>query len=89
MFLTYTVGILGLAFIALGWALSIRDIPPLKLTIPYLLGSALLTVYSVLDWNLVFIVLNAAATVLSGINMVRGITRLRRERRYSKVSSEA
>lgn len=79
MFMAYVIGVLGLIFIALGWALSIKDVPPLKLTMPYLLGSALLTVYSILNWNIVFIVLNAAATVLSSINMARGIAKLRRE----------
>lgn len=74
----YIIGVLGLIFIALGWAISIKDIPPIKLTLPYLLGSVLLTVYSILEWNLVFIVLNAASALLSGINMIRGFIKLRK-----------
>ena len=67
------LGILGLVFIAVGWALAIGDVPPLRLTIPYLIGSALLTVYSIINWDLVFIALNAAATALSAVNLVRRI----------------
>ena len=67
------VGILGLLFIAVGWVLALGDVPPLRLTIPYLIGSALLTVYSALNWNLVFLILNGAATILSAINLVRRI----------------
>ncbi len=67
------VGILGLVFIAVGWALALGDVPPLRLVIPYLMGSALLTVYSILNWNAIFLVLNGAATILSAINLVRRI----------------
>ncbi|WP_069806385.1 hypothetical protein [Vulcanisaeta thermophila] len=77
MFPAYIVGVMGLVFIVVGWAMSIGDVPPLKLTLPYLVGSALLTVYSVLDWNIIFIILNGLATALSGVNMVRGITKSR------------
>ena len=73
MIITIMVGILGLLFIAVGWVLALGDVPPLRLTIPYLIGSALLTVYSALNWNLVFLVLNGAATVLSAINLIRRV----------------
>ncbi|WP_252900559.1 hypothetical protein [Vulcanisaeta sp. JCM 14467] len=43
MVATIIVGILGLLFIAVGWILALGDVPPLRLTIPYLVGSALLT----------------------------------------------
>ncbi len=67
------IGILGLVFIAVGWTLTLGDVPPLKLTIPYLLGSTLLTVYSALNWNTIFLVLNGASTILSAINLIRRV----------------
>ncbi|WP_243677888.1 hypothetical protein [Vulcanisaeta distributa] len=71
--LTMIVGVLGLLFIAIGWVLALGDVPPLRLTIPYLIGSALLTAYSALNWNLIFLVLNGAATILSAINLIRRV----------------
>jgi hypothetical protein len=71
------IGIMGLAAISIGWALALRDVPPLKLTVPYLIGSALLTIYSVLDWNSVFVILNGIATALSTMNLVRGVRKLK------------
>ena len=73
MMIAIIVGILGLLFIAVGWVLALGDVPPLRLTIPYLIGSALLTAYSALNWNLVFLILNGAATALSAINLIRRI----------------
>ncbi|WP_243671038.1 hypothetical protein [Vulcanisaeta sp. JCM 16161] len=73
MMITIIVGVLGLLFIAVGWVLALGDVPPLRLTIPYLIGSALLTAYSALNWNLIFLILNGAATILSAINLVRRI----------------
>jgi len=67
------IGVLGLISIAVGWILALGDVPPLRLTIPYLIGSALLTIYSVLGWNIIFMILNGAATILSAINLVRRI----------------
>lgn len=44
--------------IVVGWVLALGDVPPLRLTIPYLLGSTLLIIYSVFNWDVVFIALN-------------------------------
>lgn len=71
------IGILGLVSIAVGWVLALGDVPPLRLTIPYLLGSTLLTIYSVLNWDVVFIALNGAATLLSAMNLVRRVRKLK------------
>ncbi|MCG2863503.1 MAG: hypothetical protein L7G98_02955 [Vulcanisaeta sp.] len=71
------IGIAGLVAIAVGWALALGDVPPLRLTIPYLIGSALLTIYSLMSWDFVFLILNGAATVLSALNLVRGIRKLK------------
>ncbi|BDR93258.1 hypothetical protein [Vulcanisaeta souniana] len=71
------IGILGLISIVVGWVLALGDVPPLRLTIPYLLGSTLLTIYSVLNWDVVFIVLNGAATLLSTMNLVRRVRELK------------
>lgn len=75
-FQSLIIGVAGLIAIAVGWVLALGDVPPLRLTIPYLIGSALLTIYSLINWNLVFLILNGAATALSAMNLVRRVRKL-------------
>ena len=65
------IGVVGLAFIVAAWALSIKDPPPLRLSILYSLGSLLLTLHAYLISDLIFTLLNMAALALSVVNIFR------------------
>lgn len=70
------VGLVGLLLIAAAWAVNIirrSPPPPVDLTALYLLGSVALTIYALFLNELVFTVLNAAASVLSFINLLRAL----------------
>lgn len=68
------IGLLGLLLIVIAWAASLTSPPPpLRLTVLYLLGSLLLTLYSILIGDPIFTVLNSMATVLALINVVRRV----------------
>ncbi|MET1102120.1 MAG: hypothetical protein ABWW69_06585 [Pyrodictiaceae archaeon] len=68
------IGVAGMLFIAAGWGLAIKDIPPLKLSILYTIGSMLLTIYSIMINDPVFFALNLLATILALINIARALT---------------
>jgi hypothetical protein len=65
------IGITGMLLIVIGWIISIPDIPPLKLSILYMLGSTLLIIYSYLVNDPLFFVLNIGAAGVSGYNALR------------------
>ncbi|MCE4614293.1 MAG: hypothetical protein F7B60_02000 [Desulfurococcales archaeon] len=67
------IGITGMMLIVVGWIISIPDIPPLKLSLLYMLGSCSLVVYSYLVNDIIFLVLNIGATAVSGYNALRAI----------------
>ncbi len=69
------IGITGMLLIVIGWIISIPDIPPLKLSILYMLGSGLLVVYSYLVNDVLFFVLNIGASSISGYNALRAYRR--------------
>ena len=67
------IGITGMVLIVVGWIISIPDIPPLKLSVLYMLGSGFLVVYSYLVNDILFLVLNIGASTVSGYNALRAI----------------
>ena len=67
------IGITGMMLIVVGWIISIPDIPPLKLSVLYMLGSGFLVVYSYLVNDILFLVLNIGASTVSGYNALRAI----------------
>ncbi|MCE4606567.1 MAG: hypothetical protein F7B59_04450 [Desulfurococcales archaeon] len=67
------IGITGMLLIVLGWIISIPDIPPLKLSVLYMLGSIFLVVYSYLVNDILFLVLNIGASTVSGYNALRAL----------------
>ncbi|MGC8583138.1 MAG: hypothetical protein ACP5I3_05855 [Thermoproteus sp.] len=72
------VGLVGLALVAGGWALTIirrSPPPPLDLTTVYFAGSVALTIYAAWERDAVFTALNAASAVLSLINIFRAVRR--------------
>ncbi|MGC8973817.1 MAG: hypothetical protein ACP5KY_06385 [Thermoproteus sp.] len=72
------VGLVGLALVAGGWALTIirrSPPPPLDLTTVYFAGSVALTIYAAWERDAVFTTLNAASAVLSLINIFRAVRR--------------
>lgn len=74
----FTLGIIGMLFIVAGWAVSITSLPPLRLSTLYFIGSLLLTVYAVLQRDPIFTALNAAATALALVNIIRTLKLRRR-----------
>jgi len=71
------IGIAGLALIVVAWAISLKNPPPLRLSILYSAGSALLTLYALLSFDIVFILLNSLALAFS---LASAALRIRRER---------
>ena len=71
------IGVAGLLFIVVAWAISLTDVPPLRLSVLYFLGSLLLTVYAVMLKDTVFTVLNASATILALANIYRRLQKNR------------
>lgn len=74
--MTQIVGLLGLLLIASAWAVNIArksPPPPLDLTLLYLLGSVILTVYALILGDIIFTVLNAVSSMLSLINLLRAL----------------
>lgn len=73
------IGIIGLVLILVGWVpQAIKTIKEksgmdLRFAILYTTGSGLLTLYAILINDWIFIVLNAGATILSGISLVYSI----------------
>lgn len=74
------IGIAGLALVAAAWAASLKNPPPLRLSILYSAGSALLTLYSLLSSDAVFILLNSLALAFS---LASAALRIRREKALS------
>ena len=73
--MNYLVGITGMCLIILGWIFSIEDIPPLKLSILYSIGSFLLATYAYLLNDVLFLSLNNMATIVSFVNVIRALKR--------------
>jgi len=71
------IGIAGLTLIAVAWAISLKNPPPLRLSILYSAGSALLTLYALLSSDVVFILLNSLALAFS---LASAALRIRKER---------
>ena len=76
------IGILGLAFILAGWiwefAQALRSNKsgvPLSFALLYGAGSLLLTLHSIALGDIVFIILNAAATLVAAANAIFAVTR--------------
>lgn len=70
------IGYLGLVFIVLGWIISYKSIPDIKLSTFYGIGSLLLTIYSYLNNEQVFLILNGASFALALINVIRHLNHL-------------
>jgi len=73
MAMSYAIGVLGMCFIVAGWALSLREVPPLRLSLLYGIGSALLAAYACCLGDPVFLALNCAAAALSLANAARAL----------------
>lgn len=71
--LATVLGVLGLVFIVAGWIISVGKEVPLRLSLLYFTGSVLLTVYAVLEADLIFIVLNSLASIFSGIQILKAL----------------
>jgi MtN3 and saliva related transmembrane protein len=74
--MTVLLGIIGLLCILIAWIPeTVETIKAKKCRLNmqfveiYVSGAALLTIYSVQVWDLVFIVLNVGATVMGAINL--------------------
>ncbi len=67
------VGYLGLVFILIGWIVSYKIVPDIKLSIFYGIGSLLLTLYSYLNNEQIFFILNGTAFIVALINIIRYI----------------
>ncbi|BEP17586.1 hypothetical protein PYJP_09380 [Pyrofollis japonicus] len=65
------LGVAGMIFIVIGWAVSITALPPLRLSVLYFMGSLLLTLYAIMIRDPIFTVLNAAAALLALANILR------------------
>ena len=72
-------GLIGLALIVIAWVPeTIKSLKSKKTARPeflllYFLGSLFLTLHAMTIRDLIFIILNAIATVLSGTNLVRSL----------------
>jgi len=71
--LVAVLGVLGLVFIVAGWIISVGKEVPLRLSLLYFTGSVLLTVYAVLEADLIFIALNSLASIFSGIQILKAL----------------
>lgn len=71
--LATVLGVLGLVFIVAGWIISVGKEVPLRLSLLYFTGSVLLTVYAVLEADLIFIALNSLASIFSGIQILKAL----------------
>jgi len=71
-----SIGYFGLAFIILGWIVSYKAIPDIKLSAFYAIGSLLLTIYSYLNNEQIFLILNGASFLLAIINIIRYLNHL-------------
>ncbi|MCS7104136.1 MAG: hypothetical protein NZ954_01035 [Thermofilaceae archaeon] len=65
------IGVAGMVLILAGWVSSFNEVPPPKLSFLYAIGSALLVYHSLTVGDLVFTLLNSAATILSTVNLAR------------------
>lgn len=70
-------GVTGMLLIVTAWAVSLKEVPPPRLSLLYGIGSALLTLHSIQIGDIVFTVLNAAATLLAAANLARAVRRKR------------
>jgi|GEM_PF-1748074 hypothetical protein len=66
-----SIGYLGLVFIVIGWIISYKTIPDIKLSTFYGIGSLLLMIYSYLNNEQIFFILNGIAFILALINILR------------------
>ncbi|MEM0023731.1 MAG: hypothetical protein QXJ99_04395 [Thermofilum sp.] len=70
-------GVAGMLLIVAAWAVSLKDVPPPRLSLLYGAGSLLLTLHSIQIGDPVFTLLNAAAALLAAANLARTIRRKR------------
>ncbi len=69
----YILGLVGMVLIILGWLASFRTIPDVKLSLLYASGSILLSLYALSLGDLVFTILNIAATIIAVVNIFRWV----------------
>lgn len=69
-------GLIGLSLILLGWLIETRNVLKsrkinMKIQFPllYCIGSFFLTIYSILQGDIIFIILNGAATLMALFNI--------------------
>ena len=67
----FNIGLAGMILILAGWVISFKTIPDIKLSLLYGIGSFLLTIHAYILGDIVFIVLNALATIISVVNVFR------------------
>jgi len=70
-------GVAGMLLIVTAWAVSLKDVPPPRLSLLYGAGSLLLTLHSIQIGDSIFTLLNAAATLLAAANLARAVRRKR------------
>ena len=68
---TYLLGLTGLILITVGWGISFDKIPSWRLSTFYGVGSTLLSIYSYLRGDPIFLTLNLVASILAFINLYR------------------
>lgn len=80
------IGILGLSLILIGWIYETYNLIktrksnlPLAFGVLYTLGSLCLSIYSYLLNDLIFLVLNVAATFIALINVLFGLSAKRKK----------
>ena len=81
--MSYLIGLTGMCLIILGWIISIKTIPPLRLSLLYGIGSLLLAIYAYSLSDVLFLLLNSMATTLSFINVIRALKEARENVSYS------
>lgn len=74
-----SLGLVGMLLILLGWVASFKTIPDPKLSTLYGLGSFLLTLHAYLLGDAIFIALNALATIISVVNIIRWFGKRKRK----------
>ena len=73
------VGLIGFIVMIIGWIAQIvytretGNTTPLRLSVPYCIGAALLFAYSILIDNIIFIVLNAVAALMALVSIIQTI----------------
>lgn len=85
--MNYLVGITGMCLIVLGWVISIESIPSPRLSLLYSIGSLLLAIYAYSLNDVLFLLLNSMAAIISFINFIRALKRMYKQCTWENFST--